>query len=132
VSISEDDTRDEDKTHEAAMLEASRKELAEHVPKAIKHSKKVRRGVYFFVDLYIIEPICTGLRFLHLVFIFVPVLITVPAIWIGARQPDRDSERSGTLWWYWFLTRSMERAGAAFIKVLTISWSCKHALILLA
>ncbi|KAF2803765.1 ABC1 family protein-like protein [Mytilinidion resinicola] len=116
VAISEEDTQHGDKTHEAAMLEASRKELAEHVPKALKGSK-VRRGVYFFIDLYIIEPICTGLRFLHLVFIFVPVLVTVPAMWIGARQPGRDNERSGTLWWYGFLTRSMERAGAAFIKL---------------
>lgn len=99
------------------MLDASRKELNEHVPKALQGSKKLRRNIYFFLDFYIIEPICTGLRFLHLVLIFVPVLVTVPAIWIGARQPDRDNERSGTLWWYGFMTRSMERAGAAFIKV---------------
>ncbi|OCK83896.1 ABC1 family protein-like protein [Lepidopterella palustris CBS 459.81] len=104
------------KAHEA-MLEASREELKEHVPKAIKGSKKVRRGLYFFIDLYIIEPICTGLRFLHLAIIFVPVIVTVPLIWFGARQPGRDNERSGTLWWYGLLVRSMERAGAAFIKL---------------
>lgn len=99
------------------MLEASRKELKEQVPQAIKNSKKYRRGIYFFVDLYIIEPICTGLRFLHLVVIFVPVIVTIPAIWLGQRQRDRDNERNGTLWWYSFLVTSMERAGAAFIKV---------------
>jgi hypothetical protein len=98
------------------MLEASRKELKEQVPKAIQNSKKYRRGLYFFIDAYIVEPIATGLRFLHLVFIFVPVIISVPAIWLGTRQRDRDDERSGTLWWYGFLVRSMERAGAAFIK----------------
>lgn len=107
-----------DKTHEEAMLEASRKELKEQVPPAIQKSKKYRRGIYFFADYYIIEPICTGLRFLHLVVIFVPVMVTVPAMWLGKRQPDRDNERSGTLWWYGFLVRSMERAGAAFIKVM--------------
>ncbi|KAF2712454.1 ABC1-domain-containing protein [Pleomassaria siparia CBS 279.74] len=107
---------DDGKTHEEAMLEASRKELKEQVPKAIRHSKKYRRGIYFFVDMYIIEPICTGLRFLHLVIIFVPVIVTVPIIWFGARQSNRDDERSGTLWWYGFLVSSMERAGAAFIK----------------
>lgn len=98
-------------------MEASRRELDEQVPKAIQNSKKYRRGIYFFVESYIVEPIATGLRFLHLVFIFVPVLVTVPIIWFGKRQPDRDNERSGTLWWYGFLVRSMERAGAAFIKV---------------
>lgn len=99
------------------MLELSRNELREHVPKALENSTWFRKNVYFFVDTYFIEPICTGLRFLHLVFIFVPVLATVPVIWFGARQPDRDNERSGTLWWYGFLVGSMERAGAAFIKV---------------
>jgi aarF domain-containing kinase len=78
------------------MLEASRKELEEQ---------------------YIVEPICTGLRFLHLVVIFVPVIVTIPALWLGQKQPGRENERSGTLWWYGFLVASMERAGAAFIKV---------------
>lgn len=109
-----------DKTHEEAMLEVSRRELKEQVPKAIQNSKKYRRGIYFFVDLYIIEPICTGLRFLHLVVIFVPVIATIPAVWLGQRQSGRDNERSGTLWWYSFLVTSMERAGAAFIKVRSI------------
>ena len=99
------------------MLAASRKELREQVPKSLQNSKKIRRGVYFFVDAYIVEPIATGLRFLHLVFIFAPVLVTIPVIWLGKRQPNKDNERSGTLWWYAFLVRSMERAGAAFIKV---------------
>lgn len=100
------------------MLEVSRKELKEHVPKVLEGSNKVRRGIYFFVDMYIIEPIATGLRFLHLVIIFVPVLATIPVIWFGKRQPNRDNEKSGTLWWYGLLVRSMERAGAAYIKVI--------------
>jgi len=99
------------------MLEASRKELDEQVPHALRHSTKYRRGIYFFIEDYIIEPIATGFRFLHLIIIFVPVIVTIPAIWLGSRQPDRDNERSGTLWWYGFLVGSMERAGAAFIKV---------------
>lgn len=104
-------------TQEEAMLAASRKELKEQVPKALRNSRKIRRGIYFFLDVYIIEPIATGLRFLHLVLIFTPVLLTIPVIWLGKRQSDRDNERTGTLWWYGFLVRSMERAGAAFIKV---------------
>jgi len=103
------------------MLEASRKELDEQVPHALRHSTKYRRGIYFFIEDYIIEPIATGFRFLHLVIIFVPVIVTIPAIWLGSRQPDRDNERSGTLWWYGFLVGSMERAGAAFIKVCAVT-----------
>ncbi|KAF2204977.1 ABC1-domain-containing protein [Delitschia confertaspora ATCC 74209] len=117
VALSEGESDNGGKTHEEAMLEASQNELKEQVPKAIQNSKKVRRSIYFFLDLYIVEPIMTGLRFLHLVIIFVPVIVTVPLIWVGKRQKDRDNERSGTLWWYGFLVRSMERAGAAFIKL---------------
>lgn len=99
------------------MLEVSRQELAEYVPERLRGSKKIRRGIWRFLDTYIVEPIATGLRFLHLVVIFVPVIVTIPAIWFGARNPDRENETSGTLWWYGFLVASMERAGAAFIKL---------------
>jgi aarF domain-containing kinase len=117
VGIANEKSGDGEQTHEEAMLEASRKELDEQVPKSIQHSAKYRRGLYFFIEDYIIEPIATGLRFLHLIIIFVPVIVTIPAIWIGQRQADKDNERSGTIWWYGFLVSSMERAGAAFIKV---------------
>lgn len=112
------DNGDDTKTGEQKMLEASHEELINRVPKHLENSKKIRRGIYFWVDAYIVEPVCTGLRFLHLVFIFVPVIVTIPAIWLGARRPDRDNERGGTLWWYALLVNSLERAGAAFIKVL--------------
>ena len=98
------------------MLEASRAELAAQVPKMLEHST-YRLAIYMFFDEWIFEPIATGFRFLHLVVIFVPVMLSVPAIWIGTRIPEKDNERSGTLWWYGFLVKSMERAGAAFIKV---------------
>lgn len=117
VEVANSKASNGEQTHEEAMLEASRKELDEQVPAALQNSAKYRRGIYFFLDDYIIEPIATGLRFLHLLVIFVPVIVTIPAVWLGARQPDRDNERSGTLWWYGFLVGSMERAGAAFIKV---------------
>ncbi|KAF2735082.1 ABC1 family protein-like protein [Polyplosphaeria fusca] len=117
IDIGNNGSDDGEKTHEEAMLEASTKELKDHVPRSLQNSKKYRRGVYFFVDMYIIEPICTGLRFLHLVIIFVPVIATIPVIWLGTRQKERHNVKSGTLWWYRFLVRSMERAGAAFIKL---------------
>ncbi|KAF2097637.1 ABC1-domain-containing protein [Rhizodiscina lignyota] len=112
-----DEENGDGKTREQQMLEESRAEIANQVPKALEGSKAVRRSIYFFVDHYIVEPIATGLRFLHLVVIFVPVIVTIPVMWIGPRQKDRDNERSGTLWWYRFLVWSMESAGAAFIKL---------------
>ena len=99
------------------MLEASRAEIAKEVPEDVHGLKKVWKVVCLGVDLYIFEPVATTFRFLHLVVIFVPVLATIPVIWLGVRQRDQDNERTGTLWWYAFLVHSMERAGPAFIKV---------------
>jgi len=113
----DDDADDDGLTVEEKMLHASRQELKAQVPHALQHSKKWRRRIYLWVDRWIVEPALTAARFLHLVVIFVPVLAAVPAVWMGARNPDRDNERAGTLWWYGLLVRSMERAGAAFIKL---------------
>nr|POF03951.1 abc1 family protein, mitochondrial [Quercus suber] len=117
ISIVDEEKHKDGKTGEEQMLEISRQELAEYVPERLRGSKKYRRAIWRFMDTYIFEPLATGLRFLHLVVIFVPVILTVPVIWFGTRQPERDDERSGTLWWYGFLVASMERAGAAFIKL---------------
>lgn len=121
IELSENKNGEEDdgKTGEQHMLEASRAELAEQAPFWVGSSTRVRRSIWRFFDTYIVEPIATGLRFLHLVIIFVPVIATIPMIWIGARSDKRDGERWGTVWWYGFLVNSMERAGAAFIKVRT-------------
>jgi aarF domain-containing kinase len=99
------------------MLEASRNEIRKAVPDDVRGLKRAWKKAYLFLDVWIYEPICTGLRFLHLVFIFVPVIASVPVIWFGKRVEGRDGERTGTLWWYGFLVSSMERAGPAFIKV---------------
>ncbi|KAM3421264.1 hypothetical protein BST61_g1669 [Cercospora zeina] len=117
VSIAEDEENDNGLTHEEHMLEISRKELRDSVPDRLKNSKGFRIRIWRFLNAWIFEPIATGLRFIHLVFIFVPVLATVPVIWLGSRDPERDDERGGTVWWYGFLVSSMERAGAAFIKL---------------
>lgn len=127
LSDRKEEEDDDGKTGEQHMLEASRAELAEQTPLWVGNSKHVRRGIWQFLDSYIIEPIATGLRFLHLVFIFVPVIATIPMIWVGTRHEKRDGERWGTVWWYGFLVSSMERAGAAFIKVfllLTFRQNC--------
>ncbi|KPI44174.1 ABC1 family protein mitochondrial [Cyphellophora attinorum] len=99
------------------MLAASRKEISKEVPKEVHGIKRVYKTIIYVLDQYVYEPIATGLRFLHLALIFVPVMASVPIIWIGRRKKDRDNERSGTLWWYSFLVSAMERAGPAFIKL---------------
>ena len=116
------------KSGEERMLAASRAEIDETVPRMLQNSSKIRRKIYFFLDTWIYEPACTALRFVHLLIIFVPVIATIPVIWIGRRVTERDNERTGTLWWYGFLVSSMERAGAAFIKVRMWGW---HTRILL-
>ncbi len=116
VALSEEDTGD-GKTPEVHMLEASRAEIAKEVPDEVYGLARIWRSFYIFVDTLIVEPVATIFRFLHLVVIFVPVIGTIPLVWLGRRRRDRDNERSGTLWWYSFLVHSMERAGPAFIKV---------------
>lgn len=116
VALSEEDNGD-GKTPEEHMLEASRAEIAKEIPEDVRGLRRLWKAIYIFADTLIVEPIATTFRFLHLVIIFVPVIGTMPLIWLGTRQKNRDNERSGTLWWYSFLVRSMERAGPAFIKL---------------
>ena len=115
MTISEEHS-DDGKTSEEHMLEISRAEIEGAVPDFVAGSK-VLRGLWLFLDNWIYEPIATGFRFLKLFVIFMPVIITAPIIFVGARSPGRDNERWGAIWWYGFLVKSMERAGAAFIKV---------------
>jgi len=117
VQLSEEDNGGTEQTAESRMLEASREEIKKKVGDDVHGFQRIRHSVALFLDVYIWEPLCTGLRFLHLTVIFVPVLIAVPMIWFGARDPERDNERSGSLLWYMFLVKSMEHAGPAFIKV---------------
>ena len=116
VELSEEDPAD-DETHEKHMLAASRREISKEVPKEAHGLERVYKTIVYVLDQYVYEPIATGFRFLHLAIIFVPVMVSVPIMWVGRRRKDRDNERSGTLWWYSFLVSAMERAGPAFIKL---------------
>lgn len=117
VALSGEDDDASDKTGEERMLEASRAEISKQISDDEQGLPRLGHKIVLFLDLYVWEPLCTGVRFLHLALIFVPVLLAIPAIWVGRRQQNRDNERSGTLWWYGFLVQSMEWAGPAFIKV---------------
>lgn len=104
-------------TGEMQMLEASREEIRKVVPTDARGLSRLCQSIGVLWYHYVYDPIATGFRFLHLVVIFMPVVVTVPAIWIGRRIENRNNARSGTLWWYRFLVKAMERAGPAFIKV---------------
>lgn len=116
VELSEED-KDDGKTGEMHMLEASRQEISKKVPSDVHGVRRVYRTIIYVLDQYVYEPIATTFRFFHLVVIFVPLIATIPVIWFGRRRKDQDDERSGTIWWYGFLVKSMERAGPAFIKL---------------
>lgn len=117
VQLSEKENNGPKDTAEGRMLEASRQEIQKKLSDDDHGLSRVRHGIVLFLDVYMWEPLCTGIRFFHLVFIFVPVIVTIPVIWFGKRDKTRDNERGGTLWWYNFMVKSMEKAGPAFIKV---------------
>jgi aarF domain-containing kinase len=112
-----EDTKDNEKTGEMQMLEVSRAEVRKTVPADAHGLSKFCQSVYVFWYCYVYDPIATGFRFLHLAVIFIPVVVTVPAIWLGRRVRTKNGARTGTIWWYKFLVNAMERAGPAFIKV---------------
>lgn len=120
MALAEVDNGGTDQTAEGRMLQASRDELKKKVSRNVHGWQRVRDEICLFIDLYLWEPFRTGLRFCHLLIIFVPVIVTVPLIWCGSIDEQRHEERTGTLWWYSFLVKSMERAGAAFIKVCAL------------
>ncbi|EAU37713.1 conserved hypothetical protein [Aspergillus terreus NIH2624] len=106
-----------EKTGEMQMLEVSRQEIRKTVAEDARGLTRVRQRLFVFWYYYIYDPIATGFRFVHLAVVFLPVILTIPAVWLGKRIQGRKDVRTGTLWWYRFLVRSMERAGPAFIKL---------------
>lgn len=107
-------------TNEERLLEESEQEWQElhnevDGERGIIH--KTWRTIAISLRRWIYEPLATTIRFMHLVIIFAPVLLSIPMIYLGPRQIDHDNERSGRLLWYRFLVHSMERAGPTFIKL---------------
>lgn len=117
VELSRKDNGGTEETGEHRMLEISREEIRKKIADDDRGVSRAVHKIILFLDVYIWEPMCTGARFLQLLAIFVPVIVTVPTIWFGRRVADRDNERTGTLWWYNFLVQAMEWAGPAFIKL---------------
>jgi aarF domain-containing kinase len=116
LKLAEDSDGDE-KTGEMQMLEASREEIRKTVSKDARGLTRLCQSLRVFWYYYVYDPIATGFRFLRLAVIFIPVVVTVPVIWIGRKVEGSVNAQTGTLWWYRFLVNAMERAGPAFIKV---------------
>ena len=115
------------KTGQDIMLENSREEVQKSVQKDVGGLSSVRQRISVFLWCYIYDPLATGVRFLHLVVIFAPVVLTIPSVWFGRKVTAHHGTRSGTLWWYNFLVSAMQRAGPAFIKVSQYPITCRHS-----
>ncbi|KAF9566035.1 hypothetical protein EC968_003931 [Mortierella alpina] len=89
----------------------------------VKEAKKPsfwRRLKQYLEDLledYVLHPVLTIWRFGVLAVIFLPLILTAPAVFVGKRNKELHDERSGTIWWYSLLVRHMELAGPTFIKL---------------
>ncbi|TQS34227.1 hypothetical protein Golomagni_05398 [Golovinomyces magnicellulatus] len=108
VQISEEDNNGTEETTESRMLAASRAEIRKDVSKDVTGPQWLSQITSISFDQYILEPLCTGIRFLNLILIFVPVMLSTPIVWFG-----NDAKN----WWFRFLVRGMERAGPTFIKL---------------
>ncbi|TFK56667.1 ABC1-domain-containing protein [Heliocybe sulcata] len=71
------------------------------------------------------EPILTARRFIHLLALFLPVLISAPMVLVGLPEAKYEGDRWGAVWWYGFLVEQMERAGPTFIKLA--QWAASRA-----
>ncbi|KAG6914635.1 hypothetical protein DXG01_016196 [Tephrocybe rancida] len=58
------------------------------------------------------EPLLTAKRFIYLFTLFIPVILCSPMLLIGKPQKKYRGDRWGAVWWYDFLVRKMEAAGA--------------------
>lgn len=83
----------------------------------IRQNNTVLWKLLYFIGDNIVDPLITCLRFTQLSMIFFPVMLFLPIILFGPRDPLKYNDRKGTLLWYKYLTWSMEVAGPSFIKV---------------
>ncbi|POS87136.1 ubiquinone biosynthesis protein-like protein [Erysiphe pulchra] len=108
IQLSQEDNNGTEQTAEGRMLAASRAEIQEEVPEDTTGLQWLRQITFVSLDCYLWEPTRIGFRFLHLVLIFVPVMLTSPILWCGSGAKN---------WWFRFLVGGMEKAGPAFIKL---------------
>lgn len=94
----------------------------------------IRKGLDL-IEHYVIEPLATTRRFLYLLTLFLPLVLTSPVLLLEyvelghpAKRRKRNSvgalvtERRTTTWWYFLLVNAMQRAGPTFIKASDNFW----------
>lgn len=79
------------------------------------------RHILYILRNSIWEPILTAKRFVHLLLLFMPVIISSPMLLVGRPEKRFKGDRWGAVWWYGLLVQQMSAAGPTFIKVCTIS-----------
>lgn len=90
-----------------------------YVPLASSMSEP-RPTVLSLLNDWLLEPFLTGVRFVHLAGLFLPVIFLVPVVFLGKRERLKNGQkgdRAGAVWWYGVLVKQMQRAGPSFIKV---------------
>lgn len=137
----------DDQTREEALYQASRTELEDAARGLDKENASFlyiwyKNIVRWFYKLCY-NPVATSLRFIQLALLFGPVLITFPIVLVGPKvalgmnrlygiiEDDvspSSKDRVGAIWWFKYLTWTMEMAGPSFIKVIfddsfyTLNW----------
>ena len=117
MKLAEEGNGERGKTSEMQMLEVSRREIQKKVDEEARGLSRLWQTLVLYGYRFVYDPIATGFRFVHLLIIFLPVVFTAPILCLGGHGKNREAVPLGTIWWYKFLVRSMERAGPAFIKV---------------
>lgn len=89
------------------------------------HLSPSQRISALFVE-HIWEPILTARRFVHLFFLFIPVILSSPMLLVGSPDEKLQGDKWGAVWWYDYLVAQMDRAGPTFIKVRGIMLVFSH------
>ncbi|KDQ63288.1 hypothetical protein JAAARDRAFT_29306 [Jaapia argillacea MUCL 33604] len=95
------------------------------IPSPAEPDQTLLARISRFLRDCILEPIQTGQRFIYLVFIFLPVMISAPMLLVGKPEPGLNGDRWGAVWWYDYLVLQMTRAGPTFVKLS--QWAASRA-----
>ena len=82
-----------------------------------EHDLSLSDKISAFFVYRIWEPVLTARRFIHLFFLFVPVILSSPMLLVGSPEERFQGDRWGAVWWYDYLVTQMNRAGPTFTKV---------------
>ncbi|EMD41901.1 hypothetical protein CERSUDRAFT_147303 [Gelatoporia subvermispora B] len=87
--------------------------------------KPITNRIVEFLRNKIWEPILTTRRMIHLMWLFIPVMLSAPMLLVGKPDAKLHGDRWGAVWWYGYLTNQMQRAGPTFVKLA--QWAASRA-----